>query len=166
MGLDPILDQPVASHPLCTDGARSQVRLAELSYQSAADFKLIIEPNKIRTIHLTWGVHCSPLLSTKVCPELSWPAKVCTDFAKPRRILRSESLPRFRSNPGSLRGFSCSTSGKNPPASGGDIRGHRFSPWVGKIPWRNGRQPTPDHRVAKSWIDRSELARGVFRTNW
>ena len=53
MGLDPILDQPVASHPLRTDGARSQVRLAELSYQSAADFKLIIEPNKIRTIHLT-----------------------------------------------------------------------------------------------------------------
>ena len=49
-----ILDQPVASHPLSTDGARSQVRLAELSYQSAADCKLIIEPNKIRrTIQLT-----------------------------------------------------------------------------------------------------------------
>lgn len=48
-----ILDQPVASHSLSTDGARFQVGLAELSYQSAADCKLIIEPNKIRrTIQL------------------------------------------------------------------------------------------------------------------
>ena len=48
------LDPPVASHPLSTDGTRSPVRLAELSYQSAADCKLMIEPNKIRrSIQLT-----------------------------------------------------------------------------------------------------------------
>ena len=30
---------------------------------------------------------------------------------------------------------------KNPPANAGDI--HGFDAWVGKIPWRNARQPTP-----------------------
>ena len=31
---------------------------------------------------------------------------------------------------------------KNPPANAGDMR-RRFSPWVGKIPWRRAWQPTP-----------------------
>ena len=31
---------------------------------------------------------------------------------------------------------------KNSPANAGDVR-HRFSPWVGKIPWRRAWQPTP-----------------------
>ena len=31
---------------------------------------------------------------------------------------------------------------KNPAANVGDIR-DRFSPWVGKIPWRRAWQPTP-----------------------
>ena len=34
---------------------------------------------------------------------------------------------------------------KNPPASAGDVRRKRcgFGPWLGKIPWRRARQPTP-----------------------
>ena len=31
---------------------------------------------------------------------------------------------------------------KNLPANAGDIRRHRFSPWVGKIPWRRAWQLT------------------------
>jgi len=31
---------------------------------------------------------------------------------------------------------------ENPPANAGDVR-LRFSPWVGKIPWRRAWQPTP-----------------------
>ena len=31
---------------------------------------------------------------------------------------------------------------KNPPASAGDMK-LGFDPWIGKIPWRGGRQPTP-----------------------
>ena len=32
---------------------------------------------------------------------------------------------------------------KNPPASAGRCKRHRFDPWVGKIPWRRAQQPTP-----------------------
>ena len=32
---------------------------------------------------------------------------------------------------------------KNPPVSAGDIREHRFYPWVRKIPRRRAWQPTP-----------------------
>ena len=32
---------------------------------------------------------------------------------------------------------------KRPPANAGDISDCRFDPWVGKIPWRRARQPTP-----------------------
>ena len=31
--------------------------------------------------------------------------------------------------------------GKNPSASAGDIKRHRFNTWVRKIPWRKARQP-------------------------
>ena len=31
---------------------------------------------------------------------------------------------------------------KNPPANAGDIRRHRFDPWVWKIPWRRKWQHT------------------------
>ena len=32
---------------------------------------------------------------------------------------------------------------KNPPTSVSRQKRHRFDPWVGKIPWRMARQPTP-----------------------
>ena len=32
---------------------------------------------------------------------------------------------------------------KTPPANAGDVRDVGFDPWVGKIPWRRARQPTP-----------------------
>ena len=31
---------------------------------------------------------------------------------------------------------------KTLPANAGDVRKHRFYPWVGKIPWRRAWQPT------------------------
>ena len=31
---------------------------------------------------------------------------------------------------------------KNPPANAGDVKRHRFNPWVGKIPQRRAWQPT------------------------
>ena len=35
-----------------------------------------------------------------------------------------------------------STSGKEPACQCRGCKGHRFHPWVGKIPWRRARQPT------------------------
>ena len=32
---------------------------------------------------------------------------------------------------------------KNPPANAGKHNRCGFDPWVGKIPWRRARQPTP-----------------------
>ena len=32
---------------------------------------------------------------------------------------------------------------KNPPAKAGDVKRRGFNPWVGKIPWKRARQPTP-----------------------
>ena len=32
---------------------------------------------------------------------------------------------------------------KNPPVNAGDIKRHRFNPWVGKISWRRKWQTTP-----------------------
>ena len=39
-------------------------------------------------------------------------------------------------------GFPGGNSGKEPACQCGKCRRHRFSPWVGKIPWRRSRQPT------------------------
>ena len=44
---------------------------------------------------------------------------------------------------------------RNPPASAGDIKRHRFSPWVGKIPWRRAWQPTPVFLPGESHGQRS-----------
>ena len=32
---------------------------------------------------------------------------------------------------------------KKPLANAGDVKTHGFDPWVGKIPWRRTREPTP-----------------------
>ena len=32
---------------------------------------------------------------------------------------------------------------KNSPANAGKLERYRFSPWVGKIPWKRAQQPTP-----------------------
>ena len=42
--------------------------------------------------------------------------------------------------------------GKNLPANAGD---NGFGPWVGKIPWRRKRQPTPVFLSGKSHGQRS-----------
>ena len=41
---------------------------------------------------------------------------------------------------------------KNPPTSAGDVG---FNPWVGKIPWRKKRQPTPVFLPGESHGQRS-----------
>ena len=72
--------------------------------------------------------------------------------------------------------------GKNPSASAGDIKRHRFNTWVRKIPWRKARQPSPVflpwesarqtslvgytvHRVTQSWTWLKRLSRRahIFR---
>ena len=40
-------------------------------------------------------------------------------------------------------GFPSGTSGKEPAAKADRCQKRRFSPWVGKIPWRRARQPMP-----------------------
>ena len=32
---------------------------------------------------------------------------------------------------------------KNSPANASKLERYRFSPWVGKIPWKRAQQPTP-----------------------
>ena len=44
---------------------------------------------------------------------------------------------------------------KNPPAKAGDVKRHRFDPWVGKIPWRRAWQPTAVFLTGESHGQRS-----------
>ena len=44
---------------------------------------------------------------------------------------------------------------KNLPANAGDVKRHRFYPWLGKIPWRRAWQPTPVFLSGKSHGQRS-----------
>ena len=44
---------------------------------------------------------------------------------------------------------------KYPPANSGYLKSHRFDPWVGKIPWRRAREPTPVFLPGKSPGQRS-----------
>ena len=44
---------------------------------------------------------------------------------------------------------------KNLPAHAGEVKRHRFSPWVGKIPWRRAWKPTPVFLSGKSHGQRS-----------
>ena len=45
---------------------------------------------------------------------------------------------------GHYQGFPVVLVVKNPPTSVSRQKRHRFDPWVGKIPWRMARQPTPE----------------------
>jgi len=44
---------------------------------------------------------------------------------------------------------------KNPAAKAGDIREHRFDPWVGKVPWRRAWLPIPVFLPGESHGQRS-----------
>ena len=48
-------------------------------------------------------------------------------------------------------GFPGDASVKETTANAGDIKRHRFDPWVGKIPWRRAWQPTPVFLPEKSY---------------
>ena len=50
---------------------------------------------------------------------------------------------------------------KNLPANAGNIKLHRFDPWVGKIPWRRKWQPTPVFLPGKS-TDRGDWRATVY----
>ena len=55
----------------------------------------------------------------------------------------------------SLEGFPGGVSVKNLPANAGRHRGHKFDPWVRKIPWRRKWQPTPEFLPGESCGQRS-----------
>ena len=44
---------------------------------------------------------------------------------------------------------------KNLPVNAGDIKRHRFDPWVRKIPWRRAWKPTPVFLPGESHGQRS-----------
>ena len=44
---------------------------------------------------------------------------------------------------------------KNPPANAGDVKRHRFDPWVRKIPWKRAWQITPVFLPGESHGQRS-----------
>ena len=44
---------------------------------------------------------------------------------------------------------------KSLPANAGDFESRRFESWVGKIPWRRARQPTPVFLTGESHGQRS-----------
>ena len=44
---------------------------------------------------------------------------------------------------------------ENPPARIGELRDNQFNPWVGKVPWRRARQPTPVFLPGESHRQRS-----------
>ena len=60
---------------------------------------------------------------------------------------------------------------KNPPANAGSWKRHGFDHWIGKLPWRRARQPTPmflpgeshgqrcleGHRVRHDWSDLARI---------
>ena len=49
---------------------------------------------------------------------------------------------------------------KNPPANAGNMMRREFYPWVGKIPWRRARQPTPLFLPGESHGQRSVAGYG------
>jgi len=52
-------------------------------------------------------------------------------------------------------GFPGIASGKEPACQGRRHKRHRFDHWVGKIPWRRARQPTPVFLLGESHGQRS-----------
>ena len=82
-----------------------------------------------------------------------------------------------------LMGFPVGASSKEPTCQRRKCQRCEFDPWVGKIPWRRARQPTPvslleepggllsmgSHRVGHVWNDlasRHTLILNVSTTNW
>ena len=62
-----------------------------------------------------------------------------------------------------LKGFPGSSVVKNLPANAGD----RFSPWVGKIPWRRKWQPTPVFLPGESpWIEEPVRLQSLGSQSW
>ena len=54
-----------------------------------------------------------------------------------------------------IKGLPWGHNGKESASQCGRHRRHRFNPWVGKIPWRRKRQPTPVFLFGKSRGQRS-----------
>ena len=45
--------------------------------------------------------------------------------------------------------FSGGAGGKEPTCQCRTHKRHEFDPWVGKVPWRRARQPTPENAVGR-----------------
>ena len=90
-------------------------------------------------------------------------------FGAPRRSVSFVGkVPSFIFFRGKEIRYSGGTSGKEPSCQYRRLKRCRFDPWVGKIPWRRARQPTPVflpgesheqrslvaavHRVTQSWM--------------
>ena len=54
-----------------------------------------------------------------------------------------------------VRNYTGGASGKEPACQCRRYKRHRFDPWVGKIPWRRARQPTPVFLPGESHGQRS-----------
>ena len=65
---------------------------------------------------------------------------------------------------------------KNPPASVGRRKRHRFDPWVGKIPWRRAWESTPVFLPGEShglrslagyspWVSESDMTEQLTHTH-
>ena len=61
-----------------------------------------------------------------------------------------------------IKGFPDGSAVKNPPASTGDSRRHRFDRWVRKMPWRKKRQPILVFLSGKSHGQRSTVGYSSF----
>ena len=64
----------------------------------------------------------------------------------------------------SPQGFSGDATGKEHACQCRRRKRHRFHPWVGKIPWRRARQPTPVFLPEESY--RTEDPRGLHTVHW
>ena len=61
-----------------------------------------------------------------------------------------------------ITGFPGGTTGKEPPATAGDIKSYALDPRVGKIPWRRKWHPTPVLLLGESHRQRSLVGHGPW----
>ena len=87
---------------------------------------------------------------TKVLPR-SWDKETHKKQGLIAQSIRTQCGKWFWNGTGHSWGFPGGSVVKNPPARAGD----RFSPWVGKIPWRGKWQPTPVFLPGRSHGQRS-----------
>ena len=98
------------------------------------------------------GVHVSFWIRvfncSVACPEVELPHHVAAlfwSFLGNSILFSVAAAPIYipTSSAGGFPGGASGTNGKEPACPCWTRKRRRFSPWVGKIPWRRARQPTP-----------------------